>query len=77
MKIGDLVKYRGWSKQNTKEPMAIVVNQNNAESDFHHRIRVMWLGDQVPAQASVISVTGSRFSSWVSPKYFEVVNEAG
>ncbi len=72
MKVGDLVRYRGWAK-NSDGPFAIVISQRHSESTFHHRVRVVWVGDNIPVQASVISTTGSRVSSWVSPKYFEIV----
>lgn len=74
MKIGDLVEYRGWSKDKAG-PMAIVLDHNRSESNYHSRIRVLWLGEQVPIQASVVSTSGSRISSWVHPKYFEIINE--
>ena len=75
MKIGDLVKYRGWSSQIIRsEPLGIVVDQAAPDSDFHHRIRVMWLGDEVPIQSNVLSIKGSRITTWVNPKHFEVIN---
>jgi acyl-CoA hydrolase len=75
MKVGDLVIYRGWAKQAGSDPLAIVVEVRADDSEYHKRIRVMWMGEDVPIQAQVISVTGDRFSSWCSPKYFEVVEE--
>ena len=76
MKVGDLVKYRGWSKNSQlPEPLALVIEQVHADSSFHHRIRVMWLGEDVPLQAQVLSVTPpKRVSTWINPKHFEVVN---
>lgn len=74
MKIGDLVEYRGWSKYQ-EGPLAIVLDSNKSEIHYHSRIRVMWLGESIPVQASVISTTGTRISSWVHPKYFEVIGE--
>tara|TARA_Y100000593_G_C4112606_1_gene238667 strand:- start:320 stop:490 length:171 start_codon:yes stop_codon:yes gene_type:complete len=43
------------------------------------RIRVMWLGENLPTQADVLSVRKDtkRISTWVYPKYFKVFNEAG
>jgi len=75
MKVGDLVKYRGWAKQTGSDPLAIVVEVRADDSEYHKRVRVMWMGEDVPIQAQVISVTGDRFSSWCSPKHFEVVEE--
>ncbi len=75
MKVGDLVKYRGWSKQQGGEPLALIVEVRQSKSEYHTRIRVMWVGEEIPIQAQVLSVTGDRFSSWCSPKYFEVVQE--
>ena len=73
MKVGDLVKYRGWAKLKN-EPMAIVIAKNDNVSKFHSRIRVMWLGEDVPTQAKVFSVDGKRISTWIHPKHFEVVS---
>ena len=73
MKVGDMVKYRGWSKASKNEPMALVIDQRSQDSSFHHRIRVMWIGEKVPIQASVFSTEAKRISTWVSPKYFEIV----
>jgi len=75
MKIGDLVRYRGWSKSIGSDPLALVVAVQSENSDFHKRVRVMWVGEVVPIQAQVISTTGSRFSSWCAPKYFEIISE--
>ena len=71
MKVGDLVKYRGWKNP----PLGIVLEQASPDSSFHHRIRVMWIGEEIPIQAKALSVSNSRVTTWVSPKYFEVVNE--
>ncbi len=75
MKIGDLVRYRGWEKNSGSGPMALVVDVRSPQSDFHKRIRVAWLGESIPIQASVISTTGERISSWCTPKYFEIISE--
>ena len=71
MKVGDLVQYRGW---NDKGPLALVVEQVSPDSDYHHRIRVAWVGDEIPIQASALSTNGSRITTWVNPKHFELVN---
>ena len=76
MKVGDLVKYRGWQKSAASpEPLALIIEVREAKSDYHKRIRVMWIGDEVPIQAQVISVSGERISSWCAPKYFKIVEE--
>lgn len=76
MRTGDLVIYRGWGHHLRKgaSPMGIVVDQRAEDSDFHCRVRVMWIGEEVPIQASVLSTTKARVTAWVSPKYFEVIN---
>ena len=74
MKVGDLVRYRGWGKN--EDPLAIVVYETQTGSSFHHRIRVMWVGKEIPVQASVLSSKNSRVTTWVNPKYFEVVSTA-
>ena len=75
MKIGDLVKYCGWSKSSSVSmPIAIVIDQRNPDSHFHHRIRVMWVGETIPIQASALSTTGSRITTWINPKHFTVIN---
>ena len=79
MKVGDLVKYNGWShdadQSRARNPLALVVETSGGEdTEYHKRIRVMWIGEKIPIQAQVISVNGSRFSSWCAPKYFHVVN---
>ena len=73
MKVGDLVKYRGWNKSSQNQPLALVIDQTNPKSTFHHRIRVMWVGEDLPIQASVLSTVSGRTSTWINPKYFEVV----
>ena len=78
MKIGDLVLYRGWSKTQSNEmPIGIIVNDSRDISDYHRRIRVMWLGEKIPIQASVLSIRSLRITTWIDPKYFEVFNECG
>ncbi len=77
MKVGDLVRYRGWlvaREPRDGGPVAIVTDQRSSDSDFHHRIRVMWLGEEIPIQAQAVSVEGARVSSWVHPKHFEVID---
>jgi len=76
MKVGDMVKYRGWSKQICDEPLALVLEVQSADSEYHKRIRVMWMGETIPVQASVLSISGDRVTTWVSPKHFEVVSES-
>lgn len=81
MKIGDLVRYRGWSKApvtatSRPQPIGIVIEQFSEDSSFHHRIRVMWLGDKPPIQASVLSTNGSMITTWVAPAHFELLSES-
>jgi hypothetical protein len=74
IKIGDLVQYRGWEGiTRGHPPLGLVVDQASSNSDFHHRIRVMWLGEEIPIQASVLSTKASRITAWVSPKSFKVL----
>ena len=73
MKIGDLVRYKGW--RNYPGPFGIIVEESATDSNFHHRIRVMWIGDPLPPQAKVMSVSGSRITSWVHPKHFDIVTK--
>lgn len=71
MKIGDLVRYKNWG---SLQPLGLVVEQVSPNSIFHHRIRVAWVGDKLPIQASVLSTKGDRITTWVDPNKFEVVN---
>ncbi len=76
IRVGDLVVYRGWSKSYGGEPLALVVAEKAMDSDYHGRIRVMWMGEDIPIQAQVLSVQEpKRVSTWVHPKYFRVVKE--
>ena len=69
MKVGDLVEY--FSKYPVDHaPRALVIDQRSSGCSYHHRIRVMWLGNDIPIQARAVSVKGSRISSWVHPRYF-------
>jgi len=36
----------------------------------------MWMGETIPIQASVLSISGDRITTWVSPKHFEVISES-
>lgn len=71
MRIGDLVRYKGW--KNKEGPLGIVVEEASTDSIFHHRIRVMWMGDPLPVQAKVLSIEGKRITTWVSPKHFDKI----
>jgi hypothetical protein len=71
IKIGDVVRYRGWETIN--EAKGIVVAESSPESSFHHRIRIMWTGSEIPIQASVLSIKNSRITTWVNPSNFEVI----
>ena len=76
MKIGDMVRYRGWKSTPITEPLGLVTDIRADDSDYHRRIRVMWIGEEVPIQASALSSTGGRITTWVNPKYFEVISES-
>tara|TARA_B100000700_G_C14778569_1_gene730203 strand:+ start:472 stop:684 length:213 start_codon:yes stop_codon:yes gene_type:complete len=68
---GKIVEYRGWKKEG---PKALVIDSIHEDSDYHHRIRVMWLGDKIPIQAQALSVRKSKISTWVNPKNFIIVD---
>lgn len=76
MKTGDLVRYKGLGNLINQGPMGVVVDQACSDTDFHHRIRVMWIDNPPPVQAQALSITGERITTWVSPKYFELVSKA-
>ena len=85
MNVGDLVIYRNpqvmppgflFAGREREQSYAIVLQKRNSTHEIHTRIRVMWLGVKVPIQAKSFSVTGRRITTWISPKYFEVVNES-
>jgi len=71
--IGDLVRYAGWKDTDTN-PLALIIDVVSQDSSYHNRVRVIWLGEDVPVQASAISTTGNRISSWVHPKNFILIN---
>ena len=73
MKIGDLVRYKSGKDP---RPIAIVIDESPSDSDFHRRIRVMWLGGKKPTASRAFSVNGKRVSTWIHPKKFEVINES-
>jgi len=73
LKVGDLVRYRAGKGFG---PIAIVVDESPSISDFHRRIRVMWLGNKKPVASHAFSVNGKRVSTWVHPKKFEVISES-
>mgnify|MGYP003116906645 CR=1 FL=1 len=69
MKIGDLVEY--FSKHSAgQQPRALVIDERSPGNSYHHRIRVLWLGKDIPIQAHAVSVKASRISSWVHPRHF-------
>tara|TARA_A100001011_G_C13574362_1_gene541710 strand:- start:40 stop:300 length:261 start_codon:yes stop_codon:yes gene_type:complete len=79
MKVGDLVQYRGWQGRSYTKcapPYGLVVEQVSPDSDYHHRIRVMWIGETIPIQAAALSTNASRITAWTSPKHFEVVEDS-
>ncbi len=73
MRLGDLVRYRGWRGYG-QDPIGLVVDVRFSESEFHKRVRIMWVGEKIPIQASAISVSNSRISTWVHPKNFILVD---
>ena len=76
MKVGDLVRYRGWGTSPASCPLAVVVEVRVSPHDsIHDRIRVTWAGEKLPIQAKVLSVKGDRTTTWVHPKHFEVVGD--
>jgi hypothetical protein len=81
LKIGDLVRYRGWGELQPNRfgksgPLGVVIEmRGNDLGSIHTRIRVMWAGEEIPIQAKVLSVEGGRTTSWIHPKNFEIVCE--
>ena len=73
MKVGDLVQYRGWQKNPKSIALGLVIEVRSEDSDFHKRIRVMWVGEEIPIQARVLSTSGKRITTWISPKHFEKI----
>ena len=73
MKVGDLVQYRGWQKSPKSIALGLVIEVRSEDSDFHKRIRVMWVGEEIPIQARVLSTSGKRITTWISPKHFEKI----
>jgi hypothetical protein len=71
LKIGDLVRYKN---HGSLQPLGLIVEQVSPNSEFHHRIRVAWVGEKLPIQASVFSTSGSRITTWIDPKNFKVVS---
>ena len=83
MNVGDMVRYRGWFQNSDTarhfsgaDPVGLVIEQVSEDDDFHHRIRVMWIGEKLPVQARALSTNGKRVTTWVHPKHFEVINES-
>ena len=80
MKVGDLVRLEIQStirRKNYVAPLGIVVEEMHSENDYHHRIRVMWLGDEIPVEAGAFSVNSAKVTTWISPKHFRIVSEIG
>lgn len=76
MKVGDLVRYKGWGTSKTSCPLGIVVEVRiSPHSSLNDRVRVAWAGEKLPVQAKILSTKGSRTTSWVHPKHFEVVGD--
>ncbi len=76
MKVGDLVRYKGWGFPLSASPLGVVVEvRSSPHNSLHDRIRVTWAGEKLPIQAKVLSVKGDRTTTWVHPKHFEVVGD--
>ncbi len=73
LRVGDLVRYKGWGKTGASGPLGIVVDETAVDDDYHHRIRVTWSGTELPIQARVLSVNGSWTTRWVKPGHFQPV----
>lgn len=71
---GKLVRYQppGSEKYNTG-PLALVVDSTNEDSLYHWRIRVSWLGDETPVQASSLSIKKRKITTWVKPENFIII----
>jgi hypothetical protein len=83
MKVGDMVRYKGWIQYtdavkhfSSTDPVGLVVDQKSNGNEFHHRIRVMWMSTEPPIQAKALSIKGGKITTWVHPKHFEVINES-
>ncbi len=77
LKIGDLVRYRGWNHVVSRDvgPLAIVTDVRGEDpEDYHARIRVTWVGNELPIQGKVLSVNNSWTTRWVKPGSFEIVS---
>ena len=76
MKVGDLVRYKGWGTSPASCPLGVVVDVRKSQHGIlHDRIRVTWAGETLPIQAKVLSTKGGRTTTWVHPKHFEVVGD--
>lgn len=76
MRVGDLVRYKGWGISPECCPLGIVVEVKKSQhGSLNDRIRVTWAGEKLPVQAKVLSVKGDRTTTWVHPKHFEVVED--
>ena len=77
LKIGDLVRYRGWNHVVSRDvgPLAIVTDVRGEDpEDYHTRIRVTWVGNELPIQGQILSVNSSWTTRWVKPESFEIVS---
>ena len=76
--VGDLVQWvpRQFHTNMQKEgPFALVIDSVSTGEKYHHRIRVMWMGDRLTPVASATSVKGSRISTWIQPSHFRKINK--
>ena len=74
--LGALVKYRPLPRMIVNPPAAlgIVVDEKSHDSEFHHRIRVMWCAEELPIQAQACSIDGARVTTWLRPQDFIVLD---
>ena len=76
--IGDLVLYKGRKDEMLKRldcnprllPAGIVIDTMCQDSDYHARVRVMWVGNVNQAVAKSLAINDSRMTTWVNPENF-------
>jgi hypothetical protein len=69
--VGDLVQwmeYRHWAGEG---PYAIVHSVTGIMG--HCRIRVLWLGEDLPVVAKSTSTKNNRLSTWIKPDKFQLI----
>ena len=71
IKVGDLVQWMEYKHWAGEGPYAIVYAVTGIMGN--NRIRVLWLGEELPIVASSTSVKGSRLSTWIKPDKFQII----